>query len=54
MSKIKNWIMEENGASNTSEVLTYVESKMNTVDKNYVSKVYQELDKFGSYPRLTL
>ena len=63
MSKIKNWIMEmeeliydaiENGASSVEEVSKYVESKMDVVDKNYISKVYKELAEFGSYPRLNL
>jgi predicted transcriptional regulator len=63
MSKIKNWIMEmeeliydaiENGAGSVEEVSEYVESKMEVVDKNYVSKVYKELAEFGSYPRLDL
>lgn len=63
MSKIKNWIMEmeeliydaiENGAGSVEEVSEYVESKMDVVDKNYVSKVYKELTEFGSYPRLEL
>ena len=63
MIKIKTWIMEmeehiydaiENGASNVEEVSIYVESKMNAVDKHYVSKVYKELAEFGSYPRLDL
>ena len=63
MSKIKNWIMEmeeliydaiENGAGSVEEVSEYVESKMEVVDKNYVSKVYKELAEFGSYPRLEL
>ena len=63
MSKIKNWIMEmeeliydaiENGAGSVEEVSEYVESKMDVVDKNYVSKVYKELTEFGSYPRLDL
>jgi predicted transcriptional regulator len=63
MSKIKNWIMEmeeliydaiENGAGSVEEVSEYVESKMDVVDKNYVSKVYKELAEFGSYPRLEL
>ena len=63
MSKIKNWIMEmeeliydaiENGAGSIEEVSEYVESKMDVVDKNYVSKVYKELTEFGSYPRLDL
>jgi predicted transcriptional regulator len=63
MSKIKNWIMEmeeliydaiENGAGSVEEVSEYVESKMDVVDKNYVSKVYKELAEFGSYPRLDL
>ena len=57
MSKIKNWIMEmeeliydaiENGASSVEEVSKYVESKMDVVDKNYISKVYKELAEFGS------
>lgn len=63
MSKIKNWIMEmeeliydaiENGASSVEEVSIYVESKMDVVDKHYVSKVYKELTEFGDYPRLDL
>ena len=63
MSKIKNWIMEmeeliydaiENGAGSVEEVSIYVESKMDVVDKNYISKVYKELAEFGSYPRLDL
>ena len=32
----------------------YMLSKMNEVDKHYVSKVYKELAEFGSYPRLDL
>ena len=63
MSKIKNWIMEmeeliydaiDNGASSVEEVSKYVESKMDVVDKHYVSKVYKELVEFGDYPRLDL
>ena len=44
----------ENGAGSVEEVSEYVESKMDVVDKNYVSKVYKELAEFGSYPRLDL
>ena len=44
----------ENGASSVEEVSKYVESKMDVVDKNYISKVYKELAEFGSYPRLNL
>ena len=44
----------ENGAGSIEEVSEYVESKMDVVDKNYVSKVYKELTEFGSYPRLDL
>ena len=44
----------DNGASSVEEVSEYVESKMDVVDKHYVSRVYKELAEFGDYPRLDL
>jgi hypothetical protein len=48
---MKNWMMEmeentvsaiQNDAKNENEVLAYVKTNMNVVDKNYVRALYKE------------
>ena len=51
MSRMKNWMMEmeentvsaiQNDAKNENDVLAYVKTNMNVVDKNYVRALYKE------------
>ena len=51
MARMKNWMLEmeentvsaiQNGAKNENDVLAYVKTNMNVVDKNYVRTLYKE------------